>query len=59
MTLSLASIERVEIGTGKRRKLVKKGIRHDICLSNTKEKKERRKETNQSIKKENKEKTKI
>ena len=52
-------MKHVKIGTGKRRKLVKKWIRHDIFLSNTKEKKERRKETNQSIKKENKEKTKL
>ena len=31
--MALASRERVEIGTGKRGKLVKKGIRHDIFCS--------------------------
>ena len=38
LTLALTSIKHVKIGTGKWRTLVKKWIRHDIFLSNTKEK---------------------
>ena len=52
MTLSLASIERVKIGTGNRHNYEKKWIRHDILYQTLKKKqKQEKRQINQQRKK--------